>query len=57
MGQTSGLTAGRVSGLEFPPSQDHGAGGSVNRQTGGLTHTGTVSGDSWALATEFARLP
>ena len=37
MGQTSGLTVGRASGPEFPYSQDLGAGGSVIRQTGGLT--------------------
>ena len=43
VGQTSGLTVGRASGPEFPHSQDHGAGGSVDRQTGGLTHTGTVT--------------
>ena len=43
VGQTSGLTVGRASGPEFPHSQDHGAGGSVNRQTGGLTHPGTVT--------------
>jgi len=40
--QTSGLTVGWASGPEFPHCQDHGAGGSVNRQTGGLTHAGTV---------------
>ena len=39
VGQTSGLTVGRASGPEFPHPQDHGAGGSVNRQTGGLPHT------------------
>ena len=46
VGRTSGLTVGRVSGPEFTHPQDHGAGGSVNRQTGGLTHTGTVT--EWA---------
>ena len=40
MGQTSGLTVGRASEPESSHSKDHGAGGSVNRQTGGLTHTG-----------------
>ena len=43
VGQTSGLTVGRASGPESPHSQTHGAGGSVNRQTGGLTHTGTAT--------------
>ena len=43
VGQTSGLTVRRASGPEFPPCQDHGAGGSVNCQTGGLTHAGTVT--------------
>jgi len=43
VGQTSGLTVGRASGPESPHPQAHGAGGSVNRQTGGLTHTGTAT--------------
>ena len=47
VGRTSGLTVGRASGPEFTHPQDHGAGGSVNRQTGGLTHTGTVT--EWAI--------
>jgi len=39
VGQTSGLTVSRVSGPEFLPPLGHGVGDSVNRQTGGLTHT------------------
>jgi heterodisulfide reductase subunit A len=39
VGQTSGLPVSRASGPEFRPHQVHGAGGSVNRQTGGLPHT------------------
>ena len=37
VGQTSSLTVGRASEPEFHHFQDHGAGGSVNRQTSGLT--------------------
>jgi hypothetical protein len=39
VGQTSGLPVSRASGPEFRRHQVHGAGGSVNRQTGGLPHT------------------
>jgi len=41
VGQTSGLPVRRASGPEFRRHRGHGAGGSVNRQTGGLPHTPT----------------
>jgi len=39
VGQTSGLPVNRASGPEFCRHQVDGAGGSVNRQAGGLPHT------------------
>ena len=39
LGQTSGLPVSRASGPVFRPHPVHGAGGSVNWQTGGLPHT------------------
>ena len=43
VGQTSGLPVSRASGLALRRPRGHGAGGPVNRQTGGLPHTGTVA--------------
>jgi len=43
VGQTSGLPVSPASGPVFRPHYLYGAGGSLNRQTGGLPHTRTVT--------------